>query len=76
MGFIPQDPYMGTEKVDISSIPFTSTPPFAYDDKWDELSSTSTLWPLTPSQPVPLYSFSHGWSSPESFTHYDPEENA
>jgi hypothetical protein len=74
---IPPDLHMGTEKADIIS--FTSAPfPFAYDDKWNELSFTSEsmLWPLAPSQPMSLYSdlpFSHGWLTPESFTvHSDP----
>ncbi|KAF8546469.1 hypothetical protein OG21DRAFT_1119542 [Imleria badia] len=70
---------MGTEKVNISGVPFTrlsTHPPFAHDDKWNELSSTSKFWSLIPSQLTSPYSdhaFSHGWLDPESFTrHSDP----
>ena len=70
------DPHMGTEKSDVSGIPFTSTPLLAYDDKRKELSSTSWLWPLTPSRPLSLCSdrpFSRGWLAPESVAVYsDP----
>jgi len=49
-------PHMETEKPDISSIPFMSTPPFAHE--WNEISSTSELSSVTPSgsQAVSMYS--------------------
>lgn len=70
-GTIASDPHMGTEKPDISSIPFTSTPPFVHE--WNEFSSTSELSSATPSgsRPVSMcshYSLSLGCFSAEPFT--------
>ncbi|KAF8421552.1 hypothetical protein L210DRAFT_2208716 [Boletus edulis BED1] len=69
---------MGTEKARTPGIPFTSTPPVAYDDKWwDEFSSTSDLSSfLFPSQslfPYSDHSISHGLlAMGSSAAHSDP----
>ncbi|KAF8546115.1 hypothetical protein OG21DRAFT_1586552 [Imleria badia] len=69
---------METEKVDVTSIPYSDIPPFAYDDRcWNQLLFNSELSLLTPEpRSMPPYSdrsFSHGWPDPESSTvHSDP----